>query len=41
MRVDFASAKRRELFLKGGVGHEESKVQLQDSYRKVKYEFDN
>jgi hypothetical protein len=32
-------AKRRELFLKGGNGHDELKVQLQDSFRKIKYEF--
>lgn len=33
-------AKRRELFLKGGKGHEELKIQLQDTYRKIKYQFD-
>jgi len=32
-------AKRRELFLKGGKGHDELKIQLQDSFRKIKYEF--
>ena len=32
-------AKRREIFLKGGKGHEELKTQLQDSFRKIKYEF--
>ena len=30
-------AKRRELFLKGGKGHLELKVQLQDSFKKIKY----
>ncbi len=32
-------AKRRELFLKGGKGHEELKVLLQDTFRKVKYAY--
>jgi len=32
-------AKRRELFLKGGKGHDELKVQLQDSFRKIKYSY--
>jgi len=30
-------AKRRELFLKGGNGHNQLKIQLQDSFKKVKY----
>lgn len=32
-------AKRRELFLKGGKGHSELKIQLQDSFRKIKYSY--
>ena len=32
-------AKRREVFLKGGKGHEELKIQLQDSFRKIKYKY--
>ena len=32
-------AKRREIFLKGGKGHEQLKVQLQDSFRKIKYKY--
>ena len=32
-------AKRRELFLKGGKGHKELQVQLQDSFRKIKYKY--
>ena len=31
-------AKHREVFLKGGKGHEELKIQLQESFRKVKYQ---
>jgi len=30
-------AKRRELFLKGGNGHNQLKVQLQDCFTKVRY----
>jgi len=30
-------AKRREMFLKGGKGHEELKVQLEDSFKKISY----
>ena len=32
-------ARRREIFLKGGKGHEELKVQLQDSFKKIKYRY--
>ncbi len=32
-------AKRRELFLKGGKGHSELQIQLQDSFRKIKYQY--
>lgn len=32
-------AKRREVFLKGGKGHEELKIQLQDTFRKIKYKY--
>lgn len=32
-------AKRREVFLKGGKGHEELKIQLQDTFRKIRYKY--
>lgn len=32
-------ARRRELFLKGGLGHQELKVQLEKTFQKLKYEF--
>lgn len=32
-------AKRREVFLKGGKGHDELKIQLQECFRKVKYRY--
>lgn len=32
-----SDAKHREVFLKGGKGHEELKIQLQGSFRKWKY----
>jgi len=32
-------AKRREIFLKGGKGHNELKIQLENSYRKIRYNF--
>ena len=32
-------AKRRELFLKGGKGHSELKVQLQETFKKINYIF--
>ncbi len=32
-------AKRRELFLKGGKGHDELKIQLEDTFRKVGYKY--
>ncbi|MCU0653516.1 MAG: GIY-YIG nuclease family protein [Candidatus Pacebacteria bacterium] len=38
--ISSRDAKRRELFLKGGKGHEELKIQLQNTYRKLKYKFD-
>jgi putative endonuclease len=30
-------AKRREIFLKGGKGHEEMKIQLKETYKKINY----
>ena len=30
-------ARRREVYLKGGKAHEELKIQLQETYKKVKY----
>ncbi|PJC47455.1 MAG: excinuclease ABC subunit C [Parcubacteria group bacterium CG_4_9_14_0_2_um_filter_35_11] len=30
-------AKRREMFLKGGKGHKELKIQLEDSFKKIGY----
>ena len=38
--ISSRDVKRRELFLKGGKGHEESRKQLQDACRKIKYQFD-
>ena len=32
-------AKRREVFLKGGKGHEELKIQLSSTLRRLKYEY--
>ena len=32
-------AKRREIFLKGGKGHSELKVQLKDTFKKIKYKY--
>ena len=34
-----SDAKRREKFLKGGKGREESKVQLKDCFKKLNYEY--
>lgn len=34
-----ADAKRREVFLKGGKGHEELKTQLQETFKKIKYAY--
>lgn len=35
--LELHDAKRRELFLKGGKGRSELKVQLQDSFKKLGY----
>ena len=32
-------AKRRELFLKGGKGHSDLKIQLAETFRKIKYKY--
>lgn len=32
-------AKRREIFLKGGKGHNELKKQLEDTFKKIKYRY--
>jgi putative endonuclease len=32
-------AKRREVFLKGGKGHEELKIQLEHCFEKIKYKY--
>jgi putative endonuclease len=32
-------AKRREIFFKGGKGHEELKSQLRDTFKKIKYKY--
>ena len=32
-------AKRREVFLKGGKGHEELKIQLQETYKAIGYKY--
>ncbi|MDP3724147.1 MAG: GIY-YIG nuclease family protein [bacterium] len=34
-----ADARHREIFLKGGKGHAELKIQLKDSFRKLRYKF--
>lgn len=31
-------AQRRERYLKGGKGHEEMKIQLSDTYKKIRYQ---
>ncbi|MSU75740.1 MAG: GIY-YIG nuclease family protein [Candidatus Magasanikbacteria bacterium] len=37
--ISIRDAKRRELFLKGGKGHEELKIQLADSFKKIGYRY--
>jgi len=37
--INSRDAKRREIFLKGGKGHNELKIQLQDSFRKIRYKY--
>ena len=32
-------AKQRELYLKGGKGHAELKIQLKDTFKKLKYKY--
>ncbi len=32
-------AKRREIFLKGGKGHAELKIQIEDTFKKIKYKY--
>ena len=32
-------ARHREIFLKGGKGHEELKIQLSETFKKIKYQF--
>lgn len=32
-------ARHREIFLKGGKGHEEMKIQLKETFKKIKYKF--
>lgn len=32
-------ARRREIYLKGGKAHEELKIQLKETYQKIKYQF--
>jgi putative endonuclease len=32
-------AKRREIYLKGGKGHNELKIQLEHCFRKIKYKY--
>lgn len=34
-----SDAKRREVFLKGGKGHEELKIQIERCLRKIKYKY--
>jgi len=35
--INQRDAKRREIFLKGGKGHEELKVQLENSFKEINY----
>lgn len=37
--VNERDAKRREIFLKGGKGHSELKIQLKDTFKKIKYKY--
>lgn len=37
--ISSSDARHREIFLKGGKGHDELKIQLKDSFRKSKYKF--
>jgi putative endonuclease len=37
--LNSSDARRRELFLKGGKGKEELKIQLQTTYRMLKYQY--
>ena len=37
--LHFREAKRREVFLRGGKGHEQLKIQLQDSFKRIKYKY--
>jgi len=37
--LTLADAKRREIFLKGGKGRSELKIQLQNTFHKIKYQF--
>ncbi len=37
--INIQDARHREIFLKGGKGHEEIKVQLKDTLRKIKYQY--
>lgn len=32
-------AKKREIFLKGGMGHRQLKIQLEETFKKVKYTY--
>ena len=37
--ISMNDAKHREVFLKGGKGHEELKIQLKESFHKIKYKY--
>ncbi len=39
--LEMRDAKRRERFLKGGKGHQELKVQLQDTFQASRYHYRN
>ena len=37
--ISLTDAKKRERFIKGGKGHEEIKIQLRESFKKIKYNY--
>lgn len=37
--ISSRDAKRREIFLKGGKGHQELKVQLEETFKKIHYQY--
>lgn len=37
--LNASDARRREIFLKGGKGHEEMKIQLAATFRQIRYQY--